>query len=163
MPPPFPQVLAALLVVLAVLLWRSGGAGGASGPPRPPHMEGDIATADEGGGGDDGGSAVPADPYSALKQNYDAVVQFTTTVRAGVWVFFGCVCVGVCVWGGGGVCVGGRCGAGGPLLCAEAELRRSGAVYNHGKSWGVILCVLCVCVVVYVCGGLGGGGCGGAG
>ncbi|KAI8463209.1 MAG: hypothetical protein J3K34DRAFT_527166 [Monoraphidium minutum] len=70
------QVLALLLLTLAALLWRSPGRAGA---PRPPPMEADAAAPDE--GGDDGGSAVPADPYSALKQNYDALLGFTTTVQ----------------------------------------------------------------------------------
>jgi hypothetical protein len=80
-------VLAVLLVVLAALLWRARDActddattpGGVAPPPRPPMMEGDIIAPDEAVDGD-GGSAVPSDPYSALKQNYDAVLQFTTTV-----------------------------------------------------------------------------------
>jgi hypothetical protein len=48
-------------------------------------MESDIAAPGDGGAGGgsggDGGGAVPSDPYSSLKQNYDAVVGFTTTVQ----------------------------------------------------------------------------------
>jgi len=88
------QTLALLLVVLAALLWRrrggvSGGSssgGGTDHRQRPPPMEADIALPDEDGGD---GVAVPADPYTALKQNYDAVVGFTTTVSVfggpGAW------------------------------------------------------------------------------
>jgi hypothetical protein len=92
------QVVAALLVVAAALLWRSRGERGADeGPPR---MEADIALPDEDGG--DGGSAVPADPYTALKQNYEAVVQFTTTVSG---LFEGGGGLG---WVGWGFCSGRR-------------------------------------------------------
>lgn len=97
-----------LLLALAALLWRNNGyrlasrgdssdgsgSGGDSSPSalsgaaaaasRPPPMEGDIGAPGEGGGdgAGDGGAAVPSDPYTALKQNYDAIVAFTTTVRA---------------------------------------------------------------------------------
>ena len=80
------QVLAALLVALAALLWRNAGA--AAGD-RPPPMEPDIAAPGDdaagggglGGAGGDGSSAVPGDPYSQLKQQYDAVVAFVTAVQ----------------------------------------------------------------------------------
>ena len=71
------QVLAIFAVLLAAyLLFKAQGIGWAQ-LGSPPEMEPDEADPEE----QEAGVAVPTDPYTALKQNYDGVATFLMTVR----------------------------------------------------------------------------------
>jgi hypothetical protein len=70
------QILAIFAVLLAAyLLFKARDIGWAQ-LGSPPEMEPDEADPEE----QEAGVAVPTDPYTALKQNYDGVVTFLMTV-----------------------------------------------------------------------------------